>query len=82
MVALMALARLAVAAVGGKIGLSILGGAAALDIGPFADGGGGLPRRRRRKRALSSNDRQDIAFMAGFLTKAGLERAVAVMIAR
>ena len=76
-----ALLALAARVLGSRAGLAIAGTAAALDIGPFG-AGDDRPRRRRRKRALNSNDREDIAFMASFMTKAGLERAVAVMLAR
>ena len=75
-----ALFALALRVLGSRAALVAGGAAAALDIGPF--GGGGAPRRRRRKRALNANDREDIAFMASFMSKAGLERAVAVMLAR
>jgi len=59
-----------------------VGGGLALGSGFDILGGEDKPKRRRRKRALNANDREDIAFMASFMTKAGLERAVAVMLAR
>ena len=75
-----ALFALALRVLGSRAALVAGGAAAALDIGPF--GSGEPKRRRRRKRALNANDREDIAFMASFMSKAGLERAVAVMLAR
>lgn len=51
-------------------------------VGPlFGGGGNGKTRRRRRKRALTASDRDDIAFVASFMSKAGVERIVALMVA-
>lgn len=51
-------------------------------LGFLGGGGGGRPRRRRRRRALTKSDMQDLAFLAGFLSKAGVERAAAIILAR
>lgn len=84
MAALLLLASRVLAALTGRAGLAVTGGAAALDIGPFA-GGGGLfggddrPRRRRRRRALTASDKADIAFISGTLGKpAGRDFAMVV----
>jgi len=47
---------------------------------PFV--GGGRPRRRRRRRALTQGDREDLLFLGSMLSKAGVERVAAVMVAR
>ena len=86
MAALLLLARSVLAAVTGRAGLAALGGAAALDIGPFGGGGGPFgifgddkPRRRRRRRALTASDKADIAFISGTLGKpAGRDFAMVV----
>lgn len=85
MLALLALARAAIGIVGSRAGLTAIGTAAALDIGPFSGGGlfgGGSSRRRRRRRSLSASDREDLLFLSSMMTKSGLERVAAVMIAR
>lgn len=80
MIALLALARAALGVAVSRTGLAALGTAAALDIGPF--GGGGPSRRRRRRKALSASDREDLLFLSSMMSKAGVERVAAVMIAR
>ena len=77
MIALLSLARSALAIAGGRIGLGVLGTAAALDIGPFGDDE--KKRRRRRRRALTASDKADIAFISGTLGKpAGRDFAMIV----
>lgn len=44
--------------------------------------GGGRPRRRRRRRALTQGDREDLLFLGSMLSKAGVERVAAVLVAR
>lgn len=84
--ALILLARSVLAALTGRAGLAALAGTAALDVGPFAGGGGvfglgggGGSRRRRRRRALTASDKADIAFISGTLGKpAGRDFAMVV----
>jgi len=72
---LWALARMML---GLKGALALTAGAAAFDIGPFADGANGI-RRRRRRRALTASDKADIAFISGTLGKpAGRDFAMIV----
>jgi len=76
---LVAIAQQAVRLFGSKATLAIVGAAAAADLGPFSDGGIGIPRRRRRRRALTASDKLDIAFIAGTLGKpAGKDFAMIV----
>jgi len=73
MLALLALARAAVARTVGRTALTrgLTGGGIAGGFTSILGGGGGdgdgPPRRRRRKRVLTSNDRADIAFITATL---------------
>lgn len=49
-------------------------------IGGFGLGGAEKKKRRRRRRALTASDREDLMFMASFMTKAGIERVAALMV--
>ena len=77
------LARLASArgilATGGAVGLA---GAIPAAFAGAVSGGAGGRRRRRRRRALSASDREDLLFLGTMMTKSGVERVAAVMIAR
>ncbi len=72
------------AAVAGGAGTALVlddaGGLLPNVFGLFGDTG--KPRRRRRRRALTSQDRDDIAFAAAFLSKSAMERFVVVMATR
>lgn len=87
MTALFALAGRMLALLGSRAGLAAIGTTAALDLGPFGNGGdgrrlihvGGHPARRRRRRALTASDKADIAFISGTLGKpAGKDFAMIV----
>jgi len=78
MAALLNLARQAIAFATGRVGLSALGIAAGLDVGPFGDDDE-KKKRRRRRRALTASDKADIAFISGTLGKpAGRDFAMIV----
>jgi len=50
-------------------------------VSGFGFGNGDRKRRRRRRRALTQSDREDLMFMSTFMTKAGVERVAALMVA-
>lgn len=80
---LSALGLLRTAAVG-TTGRALVTGAGAGTIaaGLLDDDNGARPRRRRRRKALTANDREDIAFAAAFMSKAAIERLVVVLATR
>lgn len=84
MLALMALARQVVFRISSARGILATGAGVGLAgaIPALFDGGGGGRRRRRRRRALSASDREDLLFLGSIMTKSGVERVAAVMIAR
>lgn len=45
-------------------------------------GGGGRSRKRRRTRALTKSDMTDLAFLSSMMSKAGVERIAALMVAK
>lgn len=45
-------------------------------------GGGGRPRKRRRTRALTKSDMTDLAFLSSMVSKAGLEKIAALIVAK
>lgn len=81
MAALIRLALIAIGAIGAGSALETF---AAPGPGFFGigGGGGGPSRRRRRRRALSASDREDLLFLGSLMSKSGVERVAAVMIAR
>lgn len=82
---LSALGLLRTAAVGGTGRALITGAGAGQLIGgaiDFPGGPDGRPRRRRRRRALTAQDRDDIAFASAFVSKAAIERLVVVLATR
>lgn len=84
MIALLALARQVIFRVSSARGILATGGAVGLAgaLPTLFEGGGGGRRRRRRRRALSASDREDLLFLGSIMTKSGVERVAAVMIAR
>jgi len=48
---------------------------------PFGGGGGGS-RRRRRRRALTKSDMADLAFLGTVMSKSGVERIAALIVAK
>lgn len=84
MLALMALARQVVLRVSSARGILATGAGVGLAgaLGGLAGREDGVRRRRRRRRALSASDREDLLFLGSIMTKSGVERVAAVMIAR
>ena len=79
---MVALLRLALIAIGAVAALGTIEGGVAPGPGFFGIGEGRPRRRRRRRRALSASDREDLLFLGSLMSKAGVERVAAVMIAR
>lgn len=84
MVALLALARQVILRVSSARGILATGAGVGLAgaLGSLGAGGEGRRGRRRRRRALSASDREDLLFLGSIMTKSGVERVAAVMIAR
>lgn len=60
---------------------ALVAGATGLASGlPFV--GGAARRRRRRTRALTKSDMTDLAFLSSMMSKAGVERIAALMVAK